>query len=79
MLIYVLDSAAVCDFLDLADDVIESAGDDVHTPFHTAVFRCSPTVFSDKAGRMTVVHHDQRMELVGQIADGFQIGDNAVH
>ena len=36
-------------------------------------------MLSDKAGGMTVVDHDQRMKFVGQIADGFQIGDDAVH
>ena len=37
------------------------------------------TIFADKADRMGVINHDQRIVLVRQIADAFQVRNHAIH
>jgi hypothetical protein len=34
---------------------------------------------TDKAHRMRIIDHYQRIELIRQIADSLQIGDHAIH
>ena len=36
-------------------------------------------VLADEAHRVGVIHHHQGVVFVGQIADGFEVGDDTVH
>lgn len=36
------------------------------------------TVFADKAYRVRIINHHQRIVFIGQITDAFQIGDDAI-
>lgn len=48
-------------------------------PFDAAVFGTAATVFPDETDCMGIVHHDQRIISVREIADPFQIRNVAVH
>ena len=37
------------------------------------------TVFADKANRVRVIHHHQRVVFIRQIAHAFQVGNHTVH
>ena len=57
-----------------AQGLAQGAGDDVHPALHAVVLRGAAAVFAHKAHRVAVVHHDQRVVLVGQVADALQVG-----
>ena len=62
-----------------AERFAECSGNDVHAPFDAAVFGTAATVFPDETDCMGIVHHDQRIISVREIADPFQIRNVAVH
>ncbi len=62
-----------------AERLAQSAGDDVDPIHHAAIFVGATTVFADKADGVGVIHHYQRIVFVRQIADGFEVGDDAIH
>ena len=62
-----------------AQRLAEGAGEDVDAPHGARGLRRAPAMAAHKAHRVTVIHHHQGAELVGQVADGRQIGDKAVH
>ena len=62
-----------------AQRLAEGAGQNVDAAFHARVFRGAAPVRAHKAHGVAVVHHHQRAEFIGQIANGGQVGDKAVH
>ena len=62
-----------------AKGLAQGAGDNVNPALHAVVLRRSAAVFAHKSHRVAVVHHDQGVVPVGQVADALQIADNAVH
>ena len=57
----------------------QGAGQDVHAPQHTIIFVGATTRFTHETNRMGIIHHHQRAILIGQITEGGQIGDVAIH
>src|SRR3546814_6241894 len=45
----------------------------------TAIFGCATAVLADKTHGVRIVHHDHGVEFIGQVANGFQVGNNAIH
>ena len=57
----------------------QRAGDDVDATHCIAVLVRTLAVLAHEADAVAVVHHHECAVLVGQVADGFQVGDVAVH
>ena len=57
----------------------QGAGDDVDPIQHATIFMGTAAVFTDKADGVGVIHHHQCIVFVRQIADGFEVGDDAIH
>src|SRR5699024_10824958 len=57
----------------------QGAGDDVNTALNAAVLCGAASMFADKANRVAVVNHNQRVVFVCQVADALQVADDAVH
>src|SRR3546814_18346472 len=67
---------------DWSSDVCSSdlcAGNDMDPPLDTAIFGCATAVLADKTHGVRIVHHDHGVEFIGQVANGFQVGNNALH
>ena len=62
-----------------AQRLAERAGQDVHAAHDIVVFMRAAPGRAQEADRVGVVHHDQGVIAFGQVADGGQIGDEAVH
>ena len=62
-----------------AQRLAERAGEYVHAALHMGVFRRAAPVRAHEAHGVAVVHHQKRAVFLGQIADGGQVGDDAVH
>ena len=65
-----------------AERLAERAGDhvDAAPPSHHAALLVRPAAgFADEARRVAVVDHDQRLVLVGEVADFAELRDVAVH
>ena len=57
----------------------QRTGDDIYAAHYVAVFVGAAAIFADKANRVRVIHHYQRVVFIRQIAHAFQVGDHAVH
>ena len=62
-----------------AQRLAQRAGNNVDAIHDVAIFMRAATGRADKAHRMGVIYHHQRIELVGEIADAAQVGDHPVH
>ncbi len=62
-----------------AQRLAEGAGVDVHTVGHPRVLRGSGPGGTHKADGVGIVHHHQGVVLLGEVADGFQRRQVAVH
>ena len=55
------------------------AGDDIDPAHHSAIFVRAASGFAEKTGGVRVVDHRQRVVLFGEIANGREVRDRAVH
>ena len=62
-----------------AHGLAERAGQDVDPAHHAAVFRRAAAMLTHEADGVAVVDHDERVELVGQVADAPEVRNVAVH
>src|SRR5262249_18068389 len=62
-----------------AQGLAERSGHYVDARGDTTVFRGAAPTLADEADRVGIVDHDQRAMLVGEFADGAQVGDDAGH
>ena len=62
-----------------AQRLAERAGDDVDPALDAAMLGRAAAMLADEADRVAVVHHDHRAVFLREVADAFQIGDDAVH
>ena len=62
-----------------AHGLAEGAGDDVDPAHDAAVFGGAAAMLTHKAHGVAVVHHGQRVKLLGQVADALEICDIPVH
>ena len=57
----------------------KGAGDDIDAALHATVLGRATASLAEETRSMGVVDHDEGVIFVGQLADGFQVGDFAVH
>jgi hypothetical protein len=62
-----------------AQGFAQGAGDDVHPAHDAAMFVGAAPILAHEAHGVGIVDHDQGVVPVGQVADGLQVGDAAVH
>ena len=62
-----------------AEGLAEGAGVDVHAVRDAGMFRRAAAAGAHEADGVGIVHHDQGVVLVGQVADRFERGQVAVH
>ena len=62
-----------------AEGLAERAGVDVHPVRDAGVFRRAGAGGAHEAHRVGIVHHDQGVVLLGEVADRFERGQEAVH
>ena len=62
-----------------AKRLAQGAGDNIDAIGHAAKFRRAATVRTNDAHCVRIVDHDQRLILIGQRADSFQVCDRAIH
>ncbi len=62
-----------------AEGLAQRAGQDIDPAQHAVMFVRAATLLAHETDGMRVIHHDERIVLVGEIADCGQVGDGAVH
>ena len=62
-----------------AERFAKRAGDDVDPAHHAAIFVRAASGFADKTGSVRIVDHHQRVVLFGEVANGREIRNRAVH